>query len=532
MAVREPKAMILCILTFWMCTVFEAIGHLAKDLELAKINWDKFMDREKVSVSSIFDFLSMAGYVFSGTIFLYRIWMFWYRSELNEVAPICSEAAAKGGQEYQSICVRMLNSLRTRKKVMVVCFIWAFILIFPVLLIDFILPTDQKRLQKLLIAIIGVGAIPMSLLMVVLVRSVKNYYGVVEEYKMVLAWVICTIGIRFSLHFTAFAESYYRFLIDFECRAGLTLAYFIYVMYVVRSYDVQRKSVGAMGLCGKLLNCCKGSPSPDITETKTWKDFTLSQLLSNRLGYNLFLTHVQKTLCVENLLCFVDIYRHRKSLNHDPFIELTEGENKVIYANLARIRMDWIDMEMRSKPSVVLTCKQIYRLYIEQSSKMEINIPGSTRKQLANVFGQSKPRKSIRQRLSVVGKLLGDKGISVQMTSRTSINFNHPGTECMVDSFSLSINSPTFNQKTVRSTMRSTIGSAFGDNLSVDDHHLFSTQRSTVYTETQHSIEKLYPVWKAVINLLNSDSLVRFNMAVNSNSNGRKSELDQITHPT
>merc|ERR1719193_333716 len=111
MAVREPKAMIMSILTTWMCTVFEAISHLAEDLELAKLSWDEFMDREKVSVCSIFDFLSTAGYVFAGTIFLYRIWMFWYRSELNKEALILGEAAAKGGQVHQSrsMYLRMRN---------------------------------------------------------------------------------------------------------------------------------------------------------------------------------------------------------------------------------------------------------------------------------------------------------------------------------------------------------------------------------------------------------------------------------------
>merc|ERR1719233_26548 len=146
MAVREPKAMIMCILTIWMCIVFEALGHLAWDLELAKFNWDEFRDRGKVSVSSIFYFLASAGYVFSGTISLYRMWMFYHRCELNRIALICGEAAVKIGKINlnQSMCMRMRNSMRTRRKVMAVCFIWAFIVIFPLFLINFILSTYQK----------------------------------------------------------------------------------------------------------------------------------------------------------------------------------------------------------------------------------------------------------------------------------------------------------------------------------------------------------------------------------------------------
>jgi len=515
MAVREPKAMIMCILTIWMCIVFEALGHLAWDLELAKFNWDEFRDREKVSVSSIFYFLASAGYVFSGTISLYRIWMFYHRSELNRIALICGEAAVKIGKINlnQSMCMRMRNSMRTRRKVMAVCFIWAFIVIFPLFLINFILSTYQKSLQRLSIVIFAVTTIPMFLFMVVLVRIVKNNYGVVEEYKMALAALICSFGIRYSLTFTGFAESYYSGLIDWECRAGLTCAYFIYVMYVVRKFDVQSKSLAAIGLCGKLLNCRKSSSSLNIMETKSFEDFTLPQLLSNSLGYKLFLAHVQDTLSTENLFCFVDIYRHRKSLTHDPFLELTESENGAVYASLARIKMHWIDMEMIRKPSVVLTCMEIYRLYFKQSSIMEINIPGMMRKQLANVFGQKRSRKSSTR------KQQGDKGISQDIIARTS----NQGTQCNIEIFSLSRTIPPFNQKTVRSTVRSSPE----DNLSANYHHHFAAQRSSSTTETQPSIENMYSAWKAVINLLNKDSLVRFNMAVD-----RKSELDEIRHPT
>merc|ERR1719419_2007766 len=49
MFVRVPKAMIMITLIMWMCTIFEATAQLAEDLDLAKVNWDEFINKEKGS---------------------------------------------------------------------------------------------------------------------------------------------------------------------------------------------------------------------------------------------------------------------------------------------------------------------------------------------------------------------------------------------------------------------------------------------------------------------------------------------------
>jgi len=511
MFVRLPSAMIVVTLTMWMCTIFEAIANLAEDLDLAKLNWDKFLNRERDLVSLIFYFLSTVGYLFCSAIFLCRIWTFWYRSEWNKIAQIYGEAAVKEnrGSLSPSIYVKIGNTLMARKKVWVLTFTWVSFVTVPLFMIDFILVIDQEILPLIAVVILSFGMIPMYVLMVVFSRSVKNNYGVVEEYKAALAAIICTFGVRFSLLFTGFADSYYRFLIDFECRVVIIVAYFMYVMYDTRRFDVNRKSLSATEMCAKLLNCCKGSSSLDSVGRRTFSDISLQQLLSDSLSYKLFLSHVEDTLCTENLFFFVDVYRHRKSLDYDPFLKLSEGETMVVYA-CARIKMDWIDTEMRKTSSIVLTCRDIYRLYIKPSSKMEVNIPGKMRKQLVNLF---EPKKGTTRGLSFMGKLVS------QMTTRAIPTYSLP----IQPNFSTSS-----SQRSIGSnlkTQRSMYGGSYGDKWPSNDSPNFSMQRfSPNFSENQCSIDHLYPAWKTLVNLLNFDSLVRFKMGHKGKTNCTESE--------
>merc|ERR1719419_1078028 len=146
MFVRAPKPMSMVTLTMWMCTIFEATAQLAEDLDLAKGNWDEFINKEKGSVSLIFYFLSTAGHLFCGATFLYRIWMFWYRNEWNKIAQIHGEAAVKGDRDNwsPSTYVKMGHTFMVRKKVRVLCFTWVSFVLFPLFMIEFILVMDQE----------------------------------------------------------------------------------------------------------------------------------------------------------------------------------------------------------------------------------------------------------------------------------------------------------------------------------------------------------------------------------------------------
>jgi hypothetical protein len=82
--------------------------------------------------------------------------------------------------------------------------------------------------QHILAIILSVAAvIPIFAFIIGLVWNVKSKFGIAEEYKMALLAIILTFGIRLSLHFTVLADSYYRLLIDFVCRAAITSAYFL-----------------------------------------------------------------------------------------------------------------------------------------------------------------------------------------------------------------------------------------------------------------------------------------------------------------
>merc|ERR1719184_390968 len=523
MIVRGPRALIMSIVTLWMCTIFEAISNLAEDLDLAKFNWDKFIEREKASVSSIFAFLAKAGYLTCGALYLYRIWMFWYRSKLNKVAQTKGEAVAKGCPKNwtPSVYVRIRIRLRATKKLRIFCVIWVFSVVLALFMVDFILLIDPKMHQPLRSAICMFGVLPIFTIMVMLVRKVNKNYGLVEEYTMALAAITFSWVLRFSLFFTSFEESYYRFLIDFECEVVNIVAYFIYVMYVVRTFDVHKTSLPPTEMCAKLLNCCKG-PSQDSLNKISFRDFTLQQVLSNKHGYKQFLSHAQDTLCAENLFFFVDVYRHRKCfINDDPFIRLSERETDVVKAR-ARIEMDRIDQQLRDDPCTrVRSCTEIYNLYIKSRSQLEINIPGEMRKQLKNLLER---KISTRSRPSFTERVWTEGGrASLMPLSRTR---SIPKL-LMKSTSRTSVDSMASISRTPSPVHR---GSQTCD-LTVDGSQNFSRQRmsSTQLSGSVCQIGDLYSAWKAVVNLLNSDSLTRFKMADKGRASWMEHELDRIS---
>merc|ERR1719285_752247 len=144
--------------------------------------------------------------------------MVYYRTELNKFAQSCGEAAVKANDAKQiyGIFGRMAKLLSSRKNVLVVCFMWTVIAISPVVVIDFMLKSNRPTLVMILRA---AGMLPLLVLTSLLACNVTNKFGVVGEYKMGLLAICCTYVIRFSLFFTVLADSYYRILIDFECRA-------------------------------------------------------------------------------------------------------------------------------------------------------------------------------------------------------------------------------------------------------------------------------------------------------------------------
>jgi len=155
---------------------------------------------------------------------------------------------------------------------------------------------------------------------------------------------------------------------------------------------------------------------------------------------------------------------------------------------------------MRNASSIVLTSREIYRLYIKPSSKMEVNIPGRMRKELVNLFEQKK-RNSTRRGMSFIGKLVRQVTRNNTQRMQPQSSISGLSRNSMVSNPRLKSQRTLFRDSNVYKSSR-------------DDSQNFSMHR---HSTTQHSgteclIDHLYPAWKALVNLLNSDSLVRFKM--------------------
>jgi len=179
-------------------------------------------------------------------------------------------------------------------------------------------------------------------------------------------------------------------------------------------------------------------------------DVTLSQVLSHENAFLKFVEHTKENMCFENLAFFVDMYALRKTLGKDPFIALTVDDSTMI-RDCATLKMTWIDQSISRNTDNVPSAKDIFQLYVPPYSEMEVNIPGRMRKQLVVEFEQ----------------IPEQKRFSTILRQRT---------------------------KDIKDSMRIVFGT--------DDNRTRNSDRELVV--------KLYPVWKTLLSLLDSDTLVRF----------------------
>jgi len=494
-----PMSMILILLTVWVSILMEAMTHLTKDLELASENWNQFMNQNQMAVTSVLEALADACWVFCLAIYVFRIWMFWFKSGMNQAVQSFGDTAKRKGTKTRlSYYLRKRKYLQNKKFVAVVCFIWAVILMIPVIVIDLIINSGQNGLEMIRIILSAVVAIPVFVFMIALTLNVKNKFGVVREYKVLVLAFASTLGMNFILITTPLADTYYRLLIGFEFRMFVCLANYIWLMFFLREFDVE-----------------------NLPKAETFEDYSLHEVLSHKIGFGLFCGHVKETLCTENLFFFLDVYRHRKSLPYDPFIELSEGACSVI-RSCTMLKMDWIDEEIIKEPTVVPTCRQIYELYVEPASQMEINIPGWMRKKIIKVFEK---KKSVRSSWNLLARKSAEKS--------TEEHTEQGGIRPWMDSFYRRTRS-TFSWK--NESTRPSQGTCQGDKLSVLstasnaeneslplDEHLRTSSIRTVY-----SIEHLYPAWRTLVSLLSNDSLVRFKIGMYSTTTWKEGDQDDI----
>lgn len=364
--------------------------------------------------------------------------------------------------------------------------------------------------------------IPVFILMIVLLLNVKNKFGIVDEFKVALVATICIFGVKLFLLLAE--ESYYRILIDFQCRVVIVCAYFVWLMHFIRSFDVldiNYKRSHVRRPFTELLNCCKKKEPLDAIKIISFEEYSLHQILSSRVGYEAFHSHVQETLCTENLLFFVDVYKHRKALLHDPFFDFLDGECGVVKA-CATIEMDWIDKEIAEVPDLIPSCIQIFTHYIRPFAQMEINIPGKMRKQIIKIFEGKCRQKTIRPRLSIRNFVNREKGNAIELTCRDSDSpFMEPAT------------SPTLRSSS-SSIMKTVHESNYRENIPIDCRLTNTTATSVDLNlcRTETLIEHLYPAWKTLVNVLNNDTLIRFKMGKKCHAKLIGGNFDTISDKT
>jgi len=518
-----PTSMILILVTVWVSIFMEAMTHLTRDLELASEDWQEFMNQNQMGVTSVLETVADTCWAFCLAIYVFRIWMFWYKSGMNQVVQSFGDAAkTKDKKKRLSYFLKRRKYLQNKKFVALVCFIWAVILMIPVVVIDLIINSAQNRMQMLRIILSAVVAIPVIVFMIGLTLNVKNKFGVVREYKVLVLAFACSVGMNFLLLTTPLADTYYRLLIGFEFRMFVAFANYIWLMFFLRQFDIEnlcqkKNSSSVKTFCADIWHCCKVRLSLKSPKSESFWDYSLDEVLSHKIGFALFCDHVKETLCTENLFFFLDVYRHRKSLNNDPFIELSKDASCIVQS-CSMLKMDWIDEEIIKQPTVVPTCRQIYELYVEPSSEMEINIPGWMRKQIVNVFDEKKSARTSWNMLAI----RSDSKPTIELTERVS---TRPWMDSLIQRTRSTFNwrngstgtpgDPCYDYKRDKLSVLTTISTAGNESLPLDGHLGTSSIR------TVKSIEHLYPAWSTLVSLLNNDSLVRFKIGLYSSATWR-----------
>lgn len=528
MKVREPYAVILCSFTMWVSFILESIYHLSLDLELAKRDWNDFIVIRPESTSEIFDTLAYAGFVLAGSMYLFRVWMFWYKSGLSgEIHGFGEAIAAQTLRERPKLTNYYTNRRRrfgNRRLVIAACLLWSIMAIAPVVVLDFMLNVDRRLLKHIISAAV---VIPVPCVMSYLLRNVKNKFGIVSESKLAFLILLIIIAFNLLLYFTGMRNSYYRWLIDYWLKSVLICGYFLWLMRFIQTFSVDKindrddtKSVRD-GL--KSAICCDRPWVLSIpSQSVSYEDYQLHELLESKKGFDLFRTHLGETLCAENLLFFVDVYMHRKTLDVDPYLKLTEDEAEVFKA-CARVEMKWVDQDSLETPSMIPTCTDIYKLYIQPLSQMEVNISGRMRKNIVRIFERKNKKKmNLRKRLSFATRLSfaspalpQRRAASLEEVELTPKAKKRSG-DCKSMEAPLTAGPRKSTKRFIRShSAYSTdevvdirVEPVASGNLPGDIPPHFTTMIN--FGQTEPSIEHLYPAWKTLVNLLKNDSLVRF----------------------
>jgi len=538
MSVREPKVVILMSLLIWIRLIFESMYQLTLTL-------DEEVTNDSQTPTQIFNILHWFNCILILGLYFFRVWMFWYKSLKATKASAFVESEGYLGsfssnQKYALDSWSRPKYLRSRRNIATVSIFWVVICMTLIATLHFALDCPGC-IQPYQLSLIVIS--PFLVKSFLLLRRVKNQFGVISEYRVVISLVFFNYGVNiFLISFSGLEESYYTALIEYLFRAVLLCYYLLWLLNSVRKFALDSLNGSTHLSLSDLRDlryinsdwCCKGSILEWQNHNPNMKDFSLPDILSGQWSFNLFRLHVEETLCPENLLFFVDVYIHRKQLEDDPFIALSENENHIIQES-ARLKMKWIDEEARVAP----TCREIYNLYIKPFSDLEVNISGKLRKRLVALFevksktstkNHRRSKRSQSLQIPAMGRRNSTGRFSATVLElRRSVavrrSFLPVKVGKKIDSRLLSPSCP-FNKGF----------SSFGYQIELSEietpsckkrkserHGGFTITLNEIVETSEKSdsqdlfldssdlsIAHLYPVWKTLVNLLRKDSLIRF----------------------
>jgi len=529
MSVREPNVIILMSFLIWIRLIFDSIDQLT-------LNLDDDVSNNTQKTTWVFNILNWYCCVLIFGLYFFRVWMFWYKTVKARKASLWIESEGNWSfsSSDQNWAVNPLSKpsryLRNRRKIVALAILSVLIWTTLFVVVHFAMdcPLCVQRYQLSFIALF-----PFVLISFLLLRRVKNQFGVISEYRVVIILVFINFGLNALLvSFSGWKESYYRSLIDYLFRAVWVCCYQLWLLSSIRKFAVdflsERSSVSFSDLFDTWSTkwgwCCKGRILEWHHHSPVLKDFTLPDILREQELFYLFRNHVEETLCPENLLFFVHVYLHRKTLEDDPFLALTDTEDPII-KECARIEMEWVDEETRPAP----TCLEIYNLYIKPFSDLEVNISGKLRKKLVALFELKPYAKNTSRTRSLQIQQVHRRKARARSSAALAESSSVPVKQSLVserfvkkiDSRLLSpcfgfssgdfqielsdIKTATFNKRNM--ALHGGITIALDDIIECSET---STSVDLVLDTGDLSIVHLYPVWKTLLTHLRNDALLRF----------------------
>jgi hypothetical protein len=447
MQIREPIALLVMVILLWTYVLCQDMHHLFLDLE--KTDYEVWADfnEDRYYLSKI----GVISYLGGMTAFFYRGWMFWFKSRAGREATAYLFVPKYAPQE-ELIVDELPKNLSLRRRAT----------ILPIHPIERRKSTFSNRRQQLANPKIVGGVLAIFFLFTITIHIVIQDRKEEHEHRIWIWGLVFFVIGSVEVYLLRNVDDNLGTLMEYKVVTFLAVLQWLILLVIEfsgKSYwillvELEVQTLAAIG-CIIWLRYHIGSFNVDKGK-EPCSDVSLKQVLSDPDSFQKFVQHTKEHMCVENLAFFIDMYALRKTLQTDPFIVLTEDERGMI-RECARMEMKWIDESISLVPDNVPSATDIFELYIPCYSEMEVNIPGPLRKKLVKEFEDLPPEEYHQYRLS------------------------------------LSIRPKRVNKVDKEST-----------------RIIFGPEEPEDTTKQEELVTKLYPVWRTLLSLLNSDTLVRY----------------------